>query len=144
MPLSSQMDEQVGIFDNMTRSHDTGTRSFETNQSSTVELPSVSTLLLPMTSTNESTSIPSQPVKQAAVMFSSNNGVIDDPLIQSLAAEQAASAHNYDLLSHRHKRVFNRYEKKIELKKYYSKFFRFDVHYVMAINQLVRRIFNFY
>jgi hypothetical protein len=38
-------------------------------------------------------------------MFSSNNGVIDDPLIQSLAAEQAASAHNYDLLSHRHKRV---------------------------------------
>jgi hypothetical protein len=54
----------------------------------------------------ESTSTTSAPQpKQSAIIFSSNYGVIDDPLIQSLAAEQAASAHNYDLLSHRHKRV---------------------------------------
>ena len=53
---------------------------------------------------------PPQP-KQPAIIFSSNNGVIDDPLIQSLAAEQAASAHNYDLLSHRHKRVSDIYQK---------------------------------
>ena len=62
----------------------------------------------------ESTSAP-QP-KQSAVMFSSNNGVIDDPLIQSLAAEQAASAHNYDILSHRHKRVKNIEKRKIFVK----------------------------
>ena len=56
----------------------------------------------------ESISAPPPPQsKQPAIVFSSNNGVIDDPLIQSLAAEQAASAYNYDLLSHRHKRVIN-------------------------------------
>lgn len=72
----------------------------------TTELPSLLTLLLPMMSGSESTSITSVPQpKPSAIMFSSNNGVIDDPLIQSLAAEQAASAHNYDLLSYRHKRV---------------------------------------
>jgi hypothetical protein len=62
-----------------------------------------------MMNESESTSATSAPPlpqsKQSAIIFSSNNGVIDDPLIQSLAAEQAASAHNYDLLSHRHKRV---------------------------------------
>ena len=70
------------------------------------EFPSLLTNLLPMMNRNESTAtaLPSQS-KQSTVLFSSNNGVIDDPFIQSLAAEQAASAHNYDLLSHRHKRV---------------------------------------
>ncbi|CAF4733133.1 unnamed protein product, partial [Rotaria socialis] len=57
----------------------------------------------PMMNGTESTSVPQ--TKQSSIIFSSNNGVIDDPLIQSLAAEQAASAHNYDLLSHRYKRV---------------------------------------
>jgi len=61
--------------------------------------------------TVQQTSVPSSAsgtttqLKPSAIVFSSNNGVIDDPLIQSLAAEQAASAHNYDLLSYRHKRV---------------------------------------
>ncbi|CAF2380202.1 unnamed protein product [Rotaria sp. Silwood2] len=115
----SQIDEQPDIFDTLSWSTDAGRRSLEqiqapplppppTSSSSaavntTTELPSVLTLLLPMMSGTESTSIP-QP-KQSSIIFSSNNGVIDDPLIQSLAAEQAASAHNYDLLSHRHKRV---------------------------------------
>lgn len=77
-----------------------------TNTSNT-ELPPLLTLLLPMMNGVEShppAPLPAQS-KPPAIIFSSNNGVIDDPLIQSLAAEQAASAHNYDLLSHRHKRV---------------------------------------
>jgi hypothetical protein len=80
------------------------TTSSSTN--TTTELPSLLTLLLPMMNGVESTPATSLPQpKQPAIMFTSNNGVIDDPLIQSLAAEQAASAHNYDLLSHRNKRV---------------------------------------
>ena len=63
-------------------------------------------LLLPMVNTTETAPTPTAlPPKQPGMIFNSNNGVINDPLIQSLAAEQAASAHNYDLLSHRHKRV---------------------------------------
>jgi hypothetical protein len=75
-----------------------------TSVNTTTELPPLLTLLLPMMNGVESNSLPPQP-KPPAIIFSSNNGVIDDPLIQSLAAEQAASAHNYDLLSYRHKRV---------------------------------------
>ena len=115
-----QMDEQHAIFDTLSWPSDTGPTSSEKSQTSTVaqssssatELPSLLTILMPMMNGNESTPgalLPSQS-KQSAVMFSSNNGVIDDPLIQSLAAEQAASAHNYDLLSHRHKRVDNRWK----------------------------------
>lgn len=116
----SQMDEQRDIFDSLSWPSDTPPTSLEKSQvltmtqtsSATTELPSLLTILMPMVNGNESTSVaaaslPSQS-KQSAVMFSSSNGVIDDPLIQSLAAEQAASAHNYDLLSHRHKRVDNR------------------------------------
>ncbi|CAF4514747.1 unnamed protein product [Rotaria sp. Silwood1] len=110
----SQIDEQPDIFDTLSWPTEAGRRSLEQTQvpplpsttssvNTTTELPSVLTLLLPMINGTESTSVP-QP-KQSAIIFSSNNGVIDDPLIQSLAAEQAASAHNYDLLSHRHKRV---------------------------------------
>ncbi|CAF0720324.1 unnamed protein product [Rotaria sordida] len=110
----SKIDEQPDIFDALPWPTDAGRRSLEQTQNSslpsttssvntTTELPSLLTLLLPMMNGAESTSVP-QP-KQSAIIFSSNNGVIDDPLIQSLAAEQAASAHNYDLLSHRHKRV---------------------------------------
>ncbi|CAF0872986.1 unnamed protein product [Rotaria sp. Silwood1] len=110
----SQIDEQPDIFDTLSWPTEAGRRSLEQTQvpplpsttssvNTTTELPSVLTLLLPMMNGTESTSVP-QP-KQSAIIFSSNNGVIDDPLIQSLAAEQAASAHNYDLLSHRHKRV---------------------------------------
>ena len=77
------------------------------NPTPTTELPPLATLLLPMINTVEPTLLPPPPLqpKQPAIVFSSNNGFIDDPLIQSLAAEQAASAHNYDLLAHRHKRV---------------------------------------
>ncbi len=114
-----QIDEQTDIFDTLSWPTDLGTLSLEQPQhppvpqtisstSTTNELPSLLTLLLPLMNGSESTpntSIP-QP-KQSAIMFSSNNGLIDDPLIQSLAAEQAASAHNYDLLSHRNKRVSN-------------------------------------
>jgi hypothetical protein len=116
----SQIDEEPDIFDTLPWPTDTGTISLEQSQlhplpqtttttlstNTTTELPSLLTLLLPMMNGSELTSTASvlQP-KQSAIMFSSNNGVIDDPLIQSLAAEQAASAHNYDLLSHRHKRV---------------------------------------
>ncbi|CAF3379141.1 unnamed protein product [Rotaria sp. Silwood1] len=110
----TQIDEQPDIFDTLSWPTEAGRRSLEQTQvpplpsttssvNTTTELPSVLTLLLPMMNGTESTSVP-QP-KQSAIIFSSNNGVIDDPLIQSLAAEQAASAHNYDLLSHRHKRV---------------------------------------
>ncbi len=110
------IDEQHDIFDTLSWPPDTGALSLEQSQppplqqttsstNATTELPSLLTLLLPMMNGTESTPAP-QP-KQSAVMFSSNNGVIDDPLIQSLAAEQAASAHNYDILSHRHKRVNN-------------------------------------
>ncbi|CAF3386625.1 unnamed protein product [Rotaria sp. Silwood1] len=110
----TQIDEQPDIFDTLSWPTEAGRRSLEQTQvpplpsttssvNTTTELPSVLTLLLPMINGTESTSVP-QP-KQSAIIFSSNNGVIDDPLIQSLAAEQAASAHNYDLLSHRHKRV---------------------------------------
>ncbi|CAF4203684.1 unnamed protein product, partial [Rotaria magnacalcarata] len=77
-----------------------------TSTNTTTELPPLLTLLLPMMNGVEPTPPPSVPQpKQPAIVFSSNNGIIDDPLIQSLAAEQAASAHNYDLLSYRHKRV---------------------------------------
>ncbi|CAF4413368.1 unnamed protein product [Rotaria socialis] len=110
----SQNDEQPDIFDTRSWPADTGRRSLEQNQppalstatasvNTTTEIPSVLTLLLPMMNGTESTSVPQ--TKQSSIIFSSNNGVIDDPLIQSLAAEQAASAHNYDLLSHRYKRV---------------------------------------
>ncbi|CAF4903656.1 unnamed protein product, partial [Rotaria socialis] len=75
---------------------DTGRRSLEQNQppalstatasvNTTTEIPSVLTLLLPMMNGTESTSVPQ--TKQSSIIFSSNNGVIDDPLIQSLAAE---------------------------------------------------------
>ncbi len=112
-----QIDEQPDIFDNLSWPPDTGTISLDQSQppplpqttsstNTTTELPSLLTLLLPMMTGTESTSIASVSLpKQSAIMFSSNNGVIDDPLIQSLAAEQAASAHNYDLLSYRNKRV---------------------------------------
>jgi hypothetical protein len=113
------IDEQPDIFDTLSWPSDPGTISLDqsqppplpqtTSSTNTTELPSLLTLLLPMMTGSESTSTASAPSlpqpKQSAIMFSSNNGVIDDPLIQSLAAEQAASAHNYDLLSHRHKRV---------------------------------------
>jgi hypothetical protein len=75
-----------------------------TSANTKTDLPPLLTLLLPMMNGVETNPLPPQP-KPPAIIFSSNNGVIDDPLIQSLAAEQAASAHNYDLLSHRHKRV---------------------------------------
>ncbi|CAF0979180.1 unnamed protein product [Rotaria magnacalcarata] len=110
----TQNDEQSDIFDTRSWPIDTGRRSLEQNQppasstatapvNTTTEVPSVLTLLLPMMNGTEPTSVPQ--TKQSSIIFSSNNGVIDDPLIQSLAAEQAASAHNYDLLSHRYKRV---------------------------------------
>ena len=69
--------------------------------------PSLS-LLLPMTTTTNNGTDYTPPSKPTSIMFSSTNGIIDDPLIQSLAAEQAVSAHNYDLLSHRYKRVSDR------------------------------------
>jgi hypothetical protein len=75
-----------------------------TSANTKTDLPPLLTLLLPMMNGVETNPPLPQP-KPPAIIFSSNNGVIDDPLIQSLAAEQAASAHNYDLLSHRHKRV---------------------------------------
>jgi hypothetical protein len=121
------------MFDTLTWPTDTGTISLEQPQTSslppttsststiTTELPSLLTLLLPMINGPESTSVPSSSqLKQSAIMFSSNNGVIDDPLIQSLAAEQAASAHNYDLLSHRHKRVSDIWRKRKSLLYIYS------------------------
>ncbi|UJR35597.1 hypothetical protein I4U23_028348 [Adineta vaga] len=119
-----QVDEQSDLFDTLSWPADVGGISREQPSSSlllqtstvvtsasntTTELPSLLTLLLPMMNGSETTSTSSTPSlpqpKQPGIIFSSNNGVIDDPLIQSLAAEQAASAHNYDLLSHRHKRV---------------------------------------
>jgi hypothetical protein len=114
-PLS-QLDEQSDIFDSLSWPTDTVTMSMEqaqvppapptitTSANATTELPPLLTLLLPMMNGVEPTPTPPQP-KPPAIIFSSNNGLIDDPLIQSLAAEQAASAHNYDLLSYRHKRV---------------------------------------
>ena len=117
------MDEQSDIFNALSWPPDSVALSLESahvpapsqvtpSTNTTAELPSLLTLLLPMMNGVETASMPSAPVscqpKQAAIVFSSNNGVIDDPLIQSLAAEQAASAHNYDLLSHRHKRVSHR------------------------------------
>ncbi|CAM4816236.1 unnamed protein product [Rotaria magnacalcarata] len=124
----SQCDEQVDIFDNLSWPPNTvampmeqsqvssipppppslppQTQPITTSTNTTTELPPLLTLLLPMMNGVEPTPPPSVPQpKQPAIVFSSNNGIIDDPLIQSLAAEQAASAHNYDLLSYRHKRV---------------------------------------
>ena len=112
---STQLDEHSSVFDAPSWPAETVTISKEQSQlasllprpTSPIALstdlsPSLS-LLLPMT-TNHGTDY-TPPSKPTAIMFSSTNGVIDDPLIQSLAAEQAASAHNYDLLSHRYKRV---------------------------------------
>jgi hypothetical protein len=149
------------MFDTLTWSNDTGTLSLEQPQTSsllstasstsatTTELPSVLTLLLPIINGPESTSVaaaasapplPPPQLKQSSVMFSSNNGVIDDPLIQSLAAEQAASAHNYDPLLHRHKRVSDIWGKCFVI----HLLGRFDDHYAMVIKQLVLQISNFY
>ncbi|CAF1109270.1 unnamed protein product [Adineta ricciae] len=115
--LPPHVSEQSDIFDTLSWPADTGGTVREqpssssllqasTTMNSIAELPPLLSLLLPMVNGTEtaptSTTLPS---KQPGIIFSSNNGVIDDPLIQSLAAEQAASAHNYDLLSHRHKRV---------------------------------------
>lgn len=119
------IDEQSDLFASLTWPPDSRTLSLDGSQAvaqsqsqstnkTTTELPAMFTLLLPMmngveSGTSNSTPLSQAPTtnqsKQPAIMFTSNNGVIDDPLIQSLAAEQAASAHNYDLLSHRNKRV---------------------------------------
>ncbi|CAF0992985.1 unnamed protein product [Adineta steineri] len=121
-PLS-QLDEQSDIFNSLSWPTETVTTSLEQSQlpalsqppistlfnstttSTTPELSPLLTLLLPMMNGVEPTPPPSTQPKPSAIVFSSNNGVIDDPLIQSLAAEQAASANNYDLLLYRHKRV---------------------------------------
>ncbi|CAF1174340.1 unnamed protein product [Adineta ricciae] len=127
----SRIDEQSDIFDSLpwptdvtatitsleqsqvpASTHPSITKS-SNGTAPTTELPPLLTLLLPMTNGPEAVSTapavllppaPSQS-KSSAIIFSSNNGVIDDPLIQSLAAEQAASANKYDLLSYRYKRV---------------------------------------
>ena len=52
----------------------------------------------------ESTPSPSQS-KLSALIYSSNNDIIHDPLIQSFEAKQTASVYSYDLLSHQSKRV---------------------------------------
>lgn len=135
-----QIDEQSDLFDSLPWSTDTRTLSLDATSSNingsqttstgktTTELPSLLTLLLPMMNGIDSNSTTPTPTPQApsqtkppAIIFSSNNGVIDDPLIQSLAAEQAASAHNYDLLSHRNKRVKND-EKEKNLVVFFSTF----------------------
>ena len=145
-----KLDEQPHMFDSFTWPADTVTIPIEqtqvppppppipTSANTTSEFSPLLTLLLPMMNSVEPTPPPPQP-KPSAIIFSSNNGVIDDPLIQSLAAEQAASAHNYDLFSYRHKRVSS-FAKDSSVH-YYN---RFDVHYVMVINQLARQIFIFY
>ena len=148
------------MFDTLTWPNDTGTLSLDQPQTSslpstasststtTTELPSVLTLLLPIINGPDPTSVaaasvpptPPPQLKQPAVMFSSNNGVIDDPFIQSLAAEQAASAHNYDLASHRLKRVSDILKENFVI----HLLGRFDDHYAMVIKQLVLQISSYY
>ena len=151
------MDEQADIFNALSWPPDSVALSLESGQvpapsqvtpstNTTAELPSLLTLLLPMMNGVETATMPSAPVscqpKPTAIVFSSNNGVIDDPLIQSLAAEQAASAHNYDLLSHRHKRVSHRSSTSSAFT--HIRLNRFDVLCATAISQRVRPTFNCY